>query len=176
MNRASVTLALAGLAVAAPAEAGVFRLSGQALGAPLSMAVAVDDADAAQTAVQAAQAEIARLDAIFNDRRADSELSRLNASPHAVVSPELFEVIAASERWRLATGGAHDGRLGAALALWREAADTPPARADLQRAIDALGEVRLLTLGEAELRRRVLDIAQVLDRVAHGPPSVSPAL
>ena len=39
----------------------------------------------------------------------------------------------------------------------------------------ALGEVGLLALSEAELRRGVLDLAEVLDRVAHGQSSVSPA-
>lgn len=81
--------------------------------------VATSDAQARQ-AFTALLQEIDRLDQILSVWRSDSEISALNQTPQAQVSPELFEVIAACEAWRHQTCGAFDARLGQVLALWEQ--------------------------------------------------------
>lgn len=128
MSRFLALLAGAGLAAVAaqPAQAQVaqtraWRFQAEALGTSLDMVAVASDRATALIAAEAARAEIARLDAVLSGWRADSELSALNRSNSMAVSPDLFRVIAACERWRAATGGAFDGRLGRIEALWREA-------------------------------------------------------
>ena len=106
---------LAGAAAfAAPqAQASVHRIQGcQALGTSLDLVAVGGDRAAAQAALVAALDEIARLEPILSGWRQDSELSRLNRSASAQVSPDLYAVIEAAEAWRRRSGGAFDGRLG----------------------------------------------------------------
>jgi len=82
------------------------------------------DQDEAQRAFRAAFARIAQLDDILSDYKPDSELNRLpqTALHHPVhISPELFQVISASERLSEKTAGAFDITLGPLTHLWREA-------------------------------------------------------
>lgn len=115
---------LATLAMAAPAAAEVRSWHFHAehvLGTSLDITVVARDQATAAIGASAAKAEIIRLDAILSDWRSDSELAALNGATAKQVSKNLFEVIAAGERWREATGGAFDGRLGEVLRLWRQA-------------------------------------------------------
>ena len=127
-------LGAAGLAMApavapAAAQAQVWRFADQhALGAPATYLVTAGSQGAAMAAVAAARGEIARLDRIFNSRRPGSELVALNDAREMAVSPELFELLQRAEALRLASGGAFNPGLGAALRLWREARDGPPSR------------------------------------------------
>jgi thiamine biosynthesis lipoprotein len=118
----------AGLAVlaapAAEAQASAWRFQAEALGTSLDMVVAAPDQATALVAAQAARDEIARLDLVLSGWRADSELSALNRAETMAVSPDLYCVLAACERWRATTGGAFDARLGRISALWREAETT----------------------------------------------------
>lgn len=128
----------AATATAAHAAAPAHQLHrDHVLGTSLDLTAVGGDRDAAQAALAAAMAEIDRLEPLLSGHRTDSELSRLNAAKSAVVSPELYAVIEAAEDWRRRSGGAFDGRLGAAEALWRQAADQGvlPDRAVLTRAV-----------------------------------------
>ncbi len=93
---------------------------------------AAPDTAAAGEALAAAFDEIARLEAVLSDYRADSELSRLNAAgPGAPVacSTDLFDFLARSRELSEATSGAFDITVAPLIALWdlrgagREATD-----------------------------------------------------
>ncbi len=132
MQAASTFALAAGMAfvpVLAPAATapGVWQLHEEGiLGAPANFVVTAHNGEHVLTAVAAAHAEIDRLDAIFNSRRTESELSRLNGASDMVVSPELFEVLTLAEQMRQASCGAFNGGLGDVLAMWRSADATPP--------------------------------------------------
>lgn len=131
------------------------------LGTHLDVVVAVADVRLARRAGNAIFREIRRLDAVFNTHRPESELSRLNRSDSTAVSPDLFQVLWNAERWRRASGGGFDGRLGEALRLWSEACDEAPSNA-------SLGRVRA-----ASAAQPILDATT---RVVTRPPGVTFAL
>ncbi len=95
------------------------------LGTRLSMVVDAVTQAAAYRAACSARVEIDRLDGVFNWRDPAAEISRLNAAETHVASPELFEVVAAAERWRNLSSGAYSGRLGLPLSVWRAAQEMP---------------------------------------------------
>lgn len=106
------------------------------LGTRLEVQVNTHSAVLAMDAANAARAEIDRLEKIFNHRRDDSELSRLNRARVARVGSELFAVVQAGESWRAITQGAFDARLGELLALWtNESAPLPAAVASVVGAL-----------------------------------------
>jgi len=92
------------------------------LGAGLDLTATTPSRAAAFAAVEAARAEIDRLELLLSGWRSDSELAGLNTSSGGVVSDDLFNVLQLAEDWRKRTDGAFDGRLGAVEALWRAAA------------------------------------------------------
>lgn len=75
----------------------------------------------------AAFAEIARVEELISTWREGSELSRLNRSRDAVVSPELFTLLSASMRHAATTGGAFNPLVGPLVQLWttREHGNVP---------------------------------------------------
>ena len=77
-----------------------------------------------EMAFDAAQKEIVRLVAILSDYDDESELSQLNSnmSPGQFikVSAELWEVLAASDKWHRISGGSFDASVGALTRLWRQ--------------------------------------------------------
>ncbi len=78
----------------------------------------------AQQAFQAAFARVGQLDDILSDYKPDSELDELadKAVGHpALVSDDLFRVLAASQKLADETGGAFDITIGPLTHLWREA-------------------------------------------------------
>lgn len=107
------------------------------LGTRLNLALMAGSQEAAYAAACATRAEVDRLNAVFNWRDADSEISRLNRSSRFVVSQDLFTVVAAAERWRALSGGAVSGRLGVVLDHWR-AAQVLPDREAMRRLAEAV--------------------------------------
>ena len=82
------------------------------LGTSLDIIAVAGNEEMAELASAAAQSEINRLDPILSGWRSDSELKALNSAPAMATSPDLFNVIAAGEKWRASTGGAFSARLG----------------------------------------------------------------
>ena len=109
------------------------------LGTRLELRIRAADEAAAAEAARRVRAEIARLDRVFDWRDASSELARLNAGVEHLASVELFEVIAAAERWRVASARAYSARLGRLLEMWRTARVMPERWrvAELAHEIDA---------------------------------------
>jgi thiamine biosynthesis lipoprotein len=94
------------------------------MGMQVRVVLYATDEAVARAAAGTAFAEIARLDAVFSDYRADSEIARLaGRSGHQQVSEELFFVLQRATRLARQTGGAFDPTVGALTALWREAID-----------------------------------------------------
>lgn len=87
-------------------------------------AFATDNQPIEQT-LKAAQQEVERLVDIMSDYDPDSELSKLNGSAGSgewiKVSPELWEILEASDRWHHLSDGAFDASLGSLTRLWRKA-------------------------------------------------------
>lgn len=99
---AAGTLALGGKAATTP----LFRWRGAALGAAASITLRHPDA---QRITEAAQMEIARLEAIFSLYREDSALTRLNVTGRLVDPPfELLELTSLCAIVHSATGGLFD--------------------------------------------------------------------
>ena len=102
-----------------------------------------DEAQAKQ-ALRAAFDRIAQLDDMLSDYKPGSELNRVTATAvnHPVpVSPDLFRILAASQKLSEESGGAFDITLGPITHLWREARKTnrPPDPAALRSALTRCG-------------------------------------
>ncbi len=96
------------------------------LGTSLEVQVAAVDHEAARRAEEAAVAEIERLSKVFSSYDAGSELCRWEARPNesVVVSPELFAMLRACERWTAASRGAFHPGVEGLSRLWREGAES----------------------------------------------------
>jgi FAD:protein FMN transferase len=94
------------------------------LGTSLELRVRADDAAAARRAEDRVLREIDRLAAIFSGYDPASEFSRWQAAPAGPVkvSPELFEVLRASDDWRARSGGAFEPGVEALSRLWSRCA------------------------------------------------------
>ncbi len=114
--------ALASVGTAA-AEDHEFRHE-NVLGTSLELIVRADSEDAARAAEARALGEIDRLALVFSGYDAASEFRRWQATTGDLtrVSPELFELLDASDRWRNRSGGAFDPRVQALTELWSRSA------------------------------------------------------
>jgi thiamine biosynthesis lipoprotein len=94
------------------------------LGTSLELLVRADSEEAAQAAEARALGEIDRLAAIFSGYDAASEFRRWQATfdKPTQVSPELFELLRESDRWREWSDGAFDPRVQALTELWSRCA------------------------------------------------------
>lgn len=166
-----LAFALAGSALAA--EPVTIQREG-VLGTSFEMQVAGTGRRRAARAVDAALGEIARLESQLSTWRTDSALSAYNAGrlPAEALPEDAATVLALCERWRGETDGAFSCRLGALIALWRnaDADDRLPERADVRKHARALAALALPRHGPldpaAGLRFDVDGIAKgyVLDR------------
>jgi FAD:protein FMN transferase len=115
------------------------------MGAPFTIVLYAPDEAMARRAADAAFARIAELDCSLSDYLPESELSRLSAtagSDRAVrVSEDLWNVLAAAQRFARESDGAFDVTVGPYTRLWRRAArqrQLPPAER-LEEAQAAVG-------------------------------------
>jgi thiamine biosynthesis lipoprotein ApbE len=94
------------------------------MGTSLELRVQADGEAAARWAEDCVLREIDRLGMIFSGYEPASEFSRWQSAARAPiqVSPELFEVLEASDRWRSQSGGAFDPRVEALTRLWSRCA------------------------------------------------------
>lgn len=83
------------------------------------------DKNQVETSFEVAEKEVERLVNIMSDYDPESELSQINrlagTGEWKEVSPELWEVLDASDRWNRLSDGAFDASLGALTRLWRKA-------------------------------------------------------
>jgi thiamine biosynthesis lipoprotein ApbE len=113
------------------------------MGTSMELLVRADSEEAARAAEARALGEIDRLAAIFSGYDTSSEFRRWQATrgTPAKVSPELFELLAASDAWRERSGGAWDPRVQALTGLWSRCAklDRLPTDAELAEAKALMG-------------------------------------
>ncbi|MGP0062794.1 MAG: DUF2271 domain-containing protein [Isosphaeraceae bacterium] len=90
------------------------------MGTSLELRVRADDEKAARWAEDRVLREIDRLSAIFSGYNPSSEFSRWSSAPGIAtrVSPELIQVLEASDSWLARSGGAFDARVEALSRLW----------------------------------------------------------
>src|SRR4051794_40593708 len=136
--RIAGVLLCARAAGAAPAARDYEFRHENALGTSLELTVRADTEEAARSAEARALGEIDRLAAVFSGYDAASEFRRwqVNIGQPTKVSPELFEVLLASDRWREKSDGAFDPRVQALTELWSRCArlDRLPAADEQARA------------------------------------------
>ena len=113
--------------------------------------------ETAQQAVDAAWAEIDRLDRVMSHFRDDSDLSRLNrdgARGFVTVDPSLHDILASSASLSLRTGGRFDVTMTPVLRVWQRAFDAgqPPSDADVAEAQACVGADRVETLAPDRVR------------------------
>ncbi|MEL6725568.1 MAG: DUF2271 domain-containing protein [Pseudomonadota bacterium] len=157
------------------------------LGTNLDLVIVGDaeqDADAVETAILA---EIDRLNLILSTYDASSEVTSLNSTNSATVSPDLFGVLQACEAFRAQTKNALSCRIGALLNTWQaaEEANELPSRAKLRL---AAGEIRRakLNLGDDSLsldrpevvtfQLNALAKGYIIDRALDAARAASPGL
>ena len=122
----NLMLAFAGcaLAVAAvPASSGPVWLEREAflMGTVLRARVAAADRATGAESLEAAFAEIRRLEGVLSAWTPESEIGRLNGSPADVsvqLSSELMTLLAEADRWSRSTEGAFDPAVGALIDAW----------------------------------------------------------
>lgn len=120
----------------APVQAPSYRFhQDYILGTSLDVVITTANQQDAETALQAIQTEIARLDQILSVWRDDSEISQLNREGQIAASSELYDVIAACEQWRGASCGGFDARLGQLIALWEQSNDVQSLDANTQESL-----------------------------------------
>jgi thiamine biosynthesis lipoprotein len=113
---------LCGCAVSHAAERHLVRRGFQAMGTEISFAVLATDEEGAVKAIDAAFAELKRVENLMTTWRDDSEVSRINQQAGiapVVVSPETLEVIEASQKASKLSGGAFDITFYAMHGLWK---------------------------------------------------------
>ncbi|HEY5054980.1 MAG TPA: FAD:protein FMN transferase, partial [Acidobacteriaceae bacterium] len=122
----------------APAEPRVFHYE-NVLGTSLDMKIQAKSDAEADRAAEAALAEFDRENRILSAWTPDSEFSHWVKTRGTAerVSPELFEVLALFDAWRVKTGGALDASAETAVQAWKKAATEgrTPTKAELAAAV-----------------------------------------
>ncbi len=126
---AACVLALAGGCrqhdTAEPPPAARVSETRRLMGVPWTITVFAATPEAGRGAVEAAFAEVGRLEGILSDYDTESELSRLSSAAPTVrpvpVGDDLWRVLAAAVEWRDRSGGAFDPTVGPLTTLWRQA-------------------------------------------------------
>ncbi len=104
-----------------PQEALRLEASVEAMGSTFSVVLYGDDRERMEGAVEAASAEVRRLDRMLSNYRPNSEWSRVNreaAAGPVRVSEELFNLLAACQEYSRRSEGAFDISVGALMKVW----------------------------------------------------------
>ncbi len=106
------------------------------MGTSLELRVLAGDRESARWAEDRVLGEIDRLALIFSGYDNASEFSRWQAAPREPMnlSPELFDILAASDAWRNRSGGAFDPRVEVMTRLWSRTAGRGRAPEDAELA------------------------------------------
>jgi thiamine biosynthesis lipoprotein len=133
-----------------PSAPSLHRAARRIMGTFCEVQVYHEDASVATRAVNAALDEMARVDRLLSNYDPDSELSAMNReASHSSfrASQELFDFVAACQRYAQTTGGAFDPTVGALVRAWGFFSKTPsrPSAAALADAKQRVGidKVRL---------------------------------
>src|SRR5256885_12728393 len=102
-----------------------FEFSKPQMGAPFRIVLYARDKAQAQTVAEAAFRRVEDINAILSDYDTDSELSQLSRSAGSgkavPVSPDLWKVLIAAQRFAKLSDGAFDITVGPYVDLWRKA-------------------------------------------------------
>jgi len=132
------------------------------------------DSSTAKKCIDAALAEIDKVDELMSDYKSDSEISEVNrdAAERAVrVSRSTYEVLQRSVEYSKLTGGAFDVTVGPLVDLWRSAAEanSTPSDAELREARSKVGyEKLMLDTNEMSVRFAVEGMRIDLGGIAKG--------
>jgi thiamine biosynthesis lipoprotein len=140
------------------------------LGTSFELTVVATGTTAARRAESVALAEVDRLDAILSGWSSTSELACWTAT-HDVdvaVSPELADVLVASEAWRERTGGAFDAAAQAIIALLRDGSGERSEDDALCELLASLRAPRWHVDRSARVARRLTTHAISVDAIAKG--------
>lgn len=106
------------------------------MGGRVNLTLYAPDQASAETAATAAFRRFAEIEQVASDYRPTSEISQLTRQPVGVpvrVSPDLFTLLAFSQRLARQTGGAFDVTASPVVRLWREARRTGAMPSDSAR-------------------------------------------
>ena len=128
-------------------------------------------------ALDAAQAEILRLEQLFSIGNPQSDVARLNAQGALTLSPETAALLAAAREISLASGGALDITIGPVVRLWGwyDGAPAVPDAAELAAAL-ALVDFERLRLEGLEATLETPGMAVDLGGIAKGYAAGSAAM
>jgi FAD:protein FMN transferase len=167
---AMVVASLRGLPVFASDDFAFYHEN--VLGTSLALHVRCDSEEAARRAEACVLGEIDRLAAIFSGYDPGSEFSRWQAAPKASVpvSAALYDVLLASESWRVRSGGAFDTRAGVYSRLWTGCAQLGrlPTESETRAAKEMLKTPAWRLVPMALLVERLSDCPVSLDGIAKG--------
>lgn len=111
------------------------------MGTRFRIVVEAESREHAETAAEAALAEVERFDRLLSTWDSTSALSRVNTAPPDVPAPAphpLLELLAEAQRWAQATDGAFEPTVGAMVDAWDlRGAGRRPTPAELRAAIEA---------------------------------------
>ena len=142
------------------------------MGTSLELRVQADSEEIARGAEEGVLREIERLSAIFSGYDPQSEFSRWLRSEGTpvVISAELFEVLQACDRWRIASGGAFDPRVEVFSRLWDEASrrGRTPTAEELAEARARMAQAAWSLDASKRTARRLSDCPLSLNAIAKG--------
>ena len=134
------------MAESGPESSEMFRLveHGDAMGATFSVVLYGQKRPAMDAAIDAAFAEVARLDALLSNYRAESEWSEVNrraADAPVRVSPELFQLLSKCMATSRESEGAFDIAVGPLMKLWGfyKGSGRLPSRAEVDSVLPSVG-------------------------------------
>jgi thiamine biosynthesis lipoprotein ApbE len=142
------------------------------LGTSLELRVYAETQGAARQAETAVLTEIDRLEAVFSNFSATSELSRWQrtlGTPESL-SSELLEVLTVAEQWREITGNAFHPGSEELTQLWKRSAEAgrEPTAVELRAALDRLDQPFWRIDQEAGVATRLAECTITLNAIAKG--------
>ncbi|UWQ39628.1 FAD:protein FMN transferase (plasmid) [Leisingera aquaemixtae] len=152
------------------------RLSGQTMGTTYSVTAIGADLDQERLAAEV-EATLAAVNAKMSNWDPASEVSTFSAARSTApvrVSPEFAHVLAAANDVHEKTGGKFDVTLGPLIELWgfgpRKPEDPVPSDAAIAKALEGVGQARLLTLdaGAGTLKKSAPQTGINLSAIAKG--------
>jgi thiamine biosynthesis lipoprotein ApbE len=143
------------------------------MGTSLELTVRAPSRESAAAVEARVLAEIDRLTAILSNHDPESDLRRWQEMPAGrpvVLPPEMLDVLAQAERWRVASRGAFDPRAAAFSRIWADAArrGARPGPAGLRAVADRLASAPWTLDPAAGTATRRDDLPVTLDGIAKG--------